>query len=164
MAEFLANAETWVGVGTLVFFAILLWKKVPALIARALDARAAGIAKELADARALREEAEALLRQYQQKQADAEKEAAAIVTEARAEAERYGIEARQAINVQIERRAKMAQEKIAQAEAQALAEVRALAADAAVAAAERLIAERLTEPRAQELVRQALKEIPGKLN
>jgi F-type H+-transporting ATPase subunit b len=164
MGEFLSNPETWVGLGTLVFFAILIWKKVPGLIGKALDARAATIAKELDDARVLREEAEALLRQYQQKQLDAEKEASAIVAEARAEAERYAAESRQAINVQIERRAKMAQEKIAQAEAQAIAEVRALAADAAVAAAEKLIAERLTQPRAQELVREALKEIPGKLN
>jgi F-type H+-transporting ATPase subunit b len=164
MGEFFSNPETWVGIGTLVFFALLIWKKVPALIGKALDARAAGIAKELEDARLLREEAEALLRQYQQKQSEAEKEAAAIVTEAHAEAQRYAVEARQQIDAQIERRAKMAQEKIAQAEAQALAEVRALAADAAVAAAEKLIAERLTDQRSADLVRQALKEIPAKLN
>jgi F-type H+-transporting ATPase subunit b len=164
MNEFLMNAETWVGVGTLIFFAILIWKKVPALVARALDARAATIAKELEDARLLREEAEALLRQYQQKQGEAEKEAALIVAEAKAEAQRYALEAKQQITQQIERRGKMAQEKIAQAEAQALAEVRALAADAAIAAAEKLIAERLSEQRSQDLVKSALKEIPGKLN
>ena len=164
MGEFFGNAETWVGIGTLIFFAILIWKKVPAMIGKALDARAAQISKELDDARVLREEAEALLRQYQHKQAEAEKEASAILTEARAEAERYAIEARAQINAQIERRGKMAQEKIAQAEAQAIAEVRALAADAAVSAAEKLISERLSDNRAQELVKSALKEIPGKLN
>jgi F-type H+-transporting ATPase subunit b len=164
MQEFLTNAETWVGVGTLIFFAILIWKKVPGLIGKALDARAAAIAQELADARRLRDEAEALLAQYQQKQAEAEREAAAIVSEARAEAERYAQEARTQITQQIERRGKMAQEKIAQAEAQALAEVRALAADAAVAAAEKIIAEKLNEQRAHALVRDAIKGIPSKLN
>ena len=164
MAEYFSNAETWAGIGTLIFLGILLWKKVPAMVAKQLDARSALIAKELEDARRLREEAETLLRDYQNKQAQAEKEAAAIVTEARAEAERYAQEARTAINAQIERRGKMAQDKIAQAEAQALADVRALAADAAVAAAEKLIAARLNEQRSQTLVREAIKEIPGKLN
>ena len=164
MAEYLSTAETWAGIGTLIFLGILLWKKVPAMVAKQLDARSALIAKELEDARRLREEAETLLRDYQNKQAQAEKEAAAIVTEARAEAERYAQEARTAINAQIERRGKMAQDKVAQAEAQALADVRALAADAAVAAAEKLIAGHLNEQRAQALVRDAIKEIPGKLN
>ena len=164
MQEFLANAETWVGVGTVIFFALLIWKKVPAMATKALDARAATIAQELADARRLRDEAESLLAQYQQKQAEAEREASAIVTEARAEAERFAQEARTAITAQIERRGKMAQDKIAQAEAQALAEVRALAADAAIAVAEKIITERLSEPRAQALVRDAIKEIPSKLN
>ena len=164
MGEYLSNAETWAGIGTLIFLGILLWKKVPAMVAKQLDARSALIAKELEDARRLREESETLLRDYQNKQAQAEKEAAAIVTEARAEAERYAQESRAAINAQIERRGKMAQDKIAQAEAQALADVRALAADAAVAAAEKLIAGHLNEQRAQTLVREAIKEIPGKLN
>ena len=164
MQEYLSNPETWAGIGTLIFLGILLWKKVPSLVTRQLDARAAAIAKELEDARRLREEAEALLRDYQQKQGQAEREAAAIVTEARAEAERYAQEARTAINAQIERRAKMAQDKIAQAEAQALADVRALAADAAVAAAEKLIAQRLDEQRSKTLVRDAIQQLPGKLN
>jgi F-type H+-transporting ATPase subunit b len=164
MGEFFGNAETWAGIGTLIFLGLLIWKKVPAMAAKALDARAALIAKELEDARRLREEAESLLQSYQQKQAEAEREAAKILSEARAEAERYAQEARTAINAQIERRGKMAQEKIAQAEAQALAEVRALAADAAVAAAGKLIAERLGAERSSELVKSAIKEIPAKLN
>lgn len=164
MLEILSEGEFWVAVGTALFIAILLWKKVPALAAKALDARAAVIAKELEDARALRDEAQALLDQYLSKRASAESEASAILTEARAEAERYTAEARVALDAQIERRAKQAQDKIAQAEAQAMAEVRALAADAAVRAAEKLIAERLSDARASELVKAALKEIPGKLN
>jgi F-type H+-transporting ATPase subunit b len=164
MSELLQDPEFWVGVGTLIFIAILLWKKVPAMLAHSLDARAAAIAKELEDARRLREEAEALLNQYQRKRAEADKEAATIVTEAKAEAERYAAEARAQIKAQVERRAKQAEEKIAQAEAQAVAEVRALAADAAVAAAEKLIAGRLDDRRAADLIKRSLEEIPSKLD
>ncbi|HYM17344.1 MAG TPA: ATP F0F1 synthase subunit B [Micropepsaceae bacterium] len=164
MDELLKDPEFWVGIGTLIFIGILLWKKVPAMLASSLDARAAAIAKELDDARRLREEAEALLLEYEKKRADADQEAAVIVTGAKAEAERYAAEARAQIKAQVERRAKQAEEKIAQAEAQAVAEVRALAADAAVAAAEKLIASRLDDRRAADLIKRSLEEIPSKLN
>ncbi len=164
MGELLRDPEFWVGVGTLIFIGVLIWKKVPAMIAHSLDTRAAAIAKELEDARRLREEAEALLTQYQAKRAAADSEAAAIVTEAKAEAERFAAEARIAIKAQVERRAKQAEEKIAQAEAQAVAEVRALAADAAVAAAEKLIQSRLDDKRAADLIKRSIEEIPSKLN
>jgi F-type H+-transporting ATPase subunit b len=134
------------------------------MIARTLDARAAAIAAELENARKLRDEARALLEQYLRKQREADKEAEAIITEARAEAERYATEAKAALSAQIERRAKAAQDKIAQAEQQAVAEIRNLAADAAAAAAEKLIAAKVDEKRAGELIKNALGEIPSKLN
>ena len=162
--ELLGDPEFWVGVGTLIFLGILLWKKVPALVASALDARAAAIAKELEEAQRLRGEAEALLLEYKKKRLDAESEAAAILAEAKAEAERYAAESRTAIAAQIERRARQAEEKIAQAETQAIAEMRALAADKAVAAAETLLAARLDDKRAADLVKRSLEEIPSKLN
>ena len=162
--DLLRDPEFWVGIGTLIFIGIVLWQKVPALVAKSLDARAAAIAKELEGARRLRQEAEALLAEYQKKRAAAETEAGAILTEAKAEAERYAAESRAAIKAQIERRAKQAEDKIAQAEAQAVSEVRALAADVAVAAAERLIAARLDDNRAADLVNRAIGEIPSKLN
>jgi F-type H+-transporting ATPase subunit b len=162
--DFLREPEVWIGLGFVIVVGIILYKKVPGMIARALDARATTIAKELDTARMLREEAQALLAQYQAKQRGADKEVEAIITEARAEAERYAKEASTAIAAQIERRSKQAQEKIAQAEAQAVAEVRALAADAAVAAAEKLISSKLDEKRAVELVKKSLGEIPSKLN
>lgn len=164
MAEFFANPHTWVGIGICAFFAILIWKKVPQSVLGMLDSRAAAISKELDDARQLRDEAAALLDQYKKKQAEAELEASAILEEARGEAERYASEARAALAVQIERRAKVAEDRIAQAEAQAVAEMRALAAEAAVKAAETLIAERMTEARSSELIKSALEEIPSKLN
>ena len=162
--ELLRDPEFWVGLGTLIFLGIVLWQKVPALVGKSLDERAATIAKELEVARRLREEAEALLAEYKKKFGAAETEAGAIIAEAKAEAERYAAESRAAIKAQIERRAKQAEDKIAQAEAQAVAEVRGLAADAAVAAAEKLIAARLDDNRAADLVNRAIGEIPSKLN
>ena len=164
MGELLRDPEFWVSIGTLIFLGIVIWKRVPALVTNALDARAAAIANELEEARRLRVEAEALLAEYQKKRAAAEEEAGLILAEAKGEAERYSAESRAAIKAQIERRGKQAEEKIAQAEAQAIAEVRALAADAAIAAAERLIAARLDDNRKADLVKQALGEIPSKLN
>ena len=162
--ELLEDPEFWVGIGTLLFLGVLLWQKVPALITSALDARAAAIAKELDEAQRLRSEAEALLIEYKKKRADAEGEAATIISEAKAEAERYGAESRTALAAQIERRGRQAEEKIAQAEAQAVAEMRALAADRAIAAAETLLATRLDDKRAADLVKRSLEEIPTKLN
>jgi F-type H+-transporting ATPase subunit b len=162
--ELLSDPEFWVGVGTLIFLGVLLWQKVPALVTSALDARAAAIAKELEEARRLRTEAEALLAEYKKKRAEAEGEAAAILAEAKAEAQRFATESRAAIAAQIERRGKQAEEKIAQAEAQAVSEMRALAADRAIAAAETLLAARLDDKRAADLVKRSLEEIPSKLN
>ena len=162
--EILSHPEFWVGVGTLIFLGILVWQKVPAAITKSLDARAAAIAKELDEAQRLRSEAEALLSEYKKKRSEAEREAAAILAEAKAEAERYATESRAAIDAQIGRRGRQAEEKIAQAEAQAVAEMRALAADRAIAAAETLLAARLDDKRAADLVKRSLEEIPSKLN
>jgi F-type H+-transporting ATPase subunit b len=162
--EFLSAPDFWVGIGTLIFLGILVWMKVPALITGALDARAAAIAKELDEAKRLRSEAEALLLEYKKKRSEAESEAAAILAEAKGEAERYAKESRTAIAAQIERRSRQAEEKIAQAEAQAIAEMRALAADRAIAAAERLVAARLDDKQAADLVKRSLEQIPSKLN
>lgn len=162
--EFLKEPELWVGVGFATVIAIFLYQRVPAFIAAALDARATAIAKELDEAKRLREEAEALLAKYKTKAEGIEKEAETILSEAKAEAERFAAESRNQLKLQIERRAQAAQDKIAQAEAQAMAEIRALAADAAATAAEKLIAARLDEKRAGALVAESLKELSGKLN
>ena len=162
--EFLKDPETWVGLGFLIVVGILLWVRVPRMVGGLLDARAAGIKAELDEARRLREEAQAALASFQQRAAGAEREAEAIVTEARAEAERFAADARAALSQQIARRAKQAQDKIAQAEATAMAEIRSLAADAAAAAAEKLIAARMTESRAATLISDSIRTLGGKLN
>lgn len=162
--EFLQEAETWVALGFFIIVGIALYRRVPAFIAGSLDMRAANIAAELDDAKRLRTEAEAVLAEFKRKAANAETEAQAILTEAKADAERFAIEARANLATQIERRAKQAQDKIAQAEAHALAEIRALAADAAAAAAEKLISARMDETRASALVSDSLKNLSAKLN
>lgn len=163
MSAFLSDPEFWVAVGTAIFLAFIFYKRVPQSSANTLDRRAAAIAHEIEEARRLRSEAEALFAQYRQKQAAAESEAQGILAEARAEAERFAAEARVAASAQIARRARQAEDKIAQAEAHALADIRAVAANTAVAAAERLITHKLDENRAAELVKKSIVEIQGRL-
>jgi F-type H+-transporting ATPase subunit b len=160
----LQNNEFWVGVGFVLVIVLLLWKGVPGMIGKMLDSRAAVIAAELAEARRLREEALALLADYQKRAASAEAEAQSIVTEARAEAERFAAESRANLTAQIERRGQAAQDKIAQAEAAAMNEIRALAANAAAGAAEKLIAARMDEKRAAALIETSIADLSGKLN
>jgi len=134
-----ADTTFWVGVGFLIFIGILVWKKVPAMIAAALDDRAAKIRSDLDQAARLREDAQALYADYQRKQRDALKEAEEIVAHARAEAERMARQAEIDLRAQIERRKAMAEAKIAQAEQAAIKDVRAAAADLAISAARRII-------------------------
>lgn len=162
--EFFLDPEFWIGVGFAIVLALLFYQRVPAFAAAALDARAVAIAKELDEAKRLRAEAQAILDSYKQKAGEIEREAEAIIAEARAEAERYANETREQLTAQIARRAKMAQDKIAQAEAHAMAEVRNAAADAATAAAEKLIAARVDDSRAEALIAQSVGELGGKLN
>jgi F-type H+-transporting ATPase subunit b len=162
--EFLQEPEVWVGVGFVIVIALLLYVGVPKLVGAMLDARSAAIKSELDEAKRLREEAAALLESLKQKAQGAEKEAEAIVVEARGEAERFAAESRANLKSLIERRAKAAQDKIAQAEAAALSEIRRLSADAATAAAEKLILARLDAKRAGSLIAQSIKDLSSKLN
>ncbi len=162
--ELLHEPEFWVSIGFLAVIGVFLWVGVPKMVAKMLDDRAAAIQGELSEAARLRAEAEKLLADYKRKAANAEAEAAAILTEAHADAQRIAAEMNAALAVQIERRGKQAQDKIAQAEAAATAEIRALAADAAAAAAEKLITARMDEKRAGALIEQGLKDLGAKLN
>ena len=164
MMALLHESEFWVAVGFVIVLAIFLYLKVPAMLAKLLDARSAAIAKELDEARRLREEAAAVLASYVQKAAQAENEVVAIIADAKSEAERLAKETRAQLRAQIDRRARMAKDKIEQAEAAALTEIRALAADTATAAAEKLIAARLDEKRSAALVEASIKELPDELN
>jgi F-type H+-transporting ATPase subunit b len=136
------DATVIVSIAMAVFIAILLWKKVPGLITRGLDAQIAAIRQRLDEAKALRAEAEALRDEYARKIANAEQDAANIVAHAQDESKQLLADAEAKAADLTARRAKMAEDKIAAAERQAVAEVRAKAAEAAAAAAAKLIADR----------------------
>lgn len=136
------NATAWVALAMAVVIAIMIWKKVPAAIGRALDRKIETIREQLDEAKRLRAEAEALRSEYEAKQAGAAAEAAALLEGARREAETIRVQAEADAAALIERRTAMAENKIAAAERAALASVRAKAVDAATAAAERLIRDR----------------------
>jgi F-type H+-transporting ATPase subunit b len=162
--EMLKEPEFWVAVGFVLVIALLVWKGVPGLIAKMLDQRAAVIAAELDEAKRLRAEAAALLADYQKRAAGAEAEARSIVDAATAEAAQFQKDSRIALEAQIARRTAAAQDKIAQAEAAALNEIRGLAADSAVSAAQKLIAARLDDKRASSLIADSIKGVGEKLN
>lgn len=136
------NATVVVSLAMAVFLAILIWKKVPSLIARGLDSQIAAIKARLDEAKALRAEAEALRDEYAQKIATIEAQAAEMVHHAEAEAQGIIAKAETDAAELTARRAKMAEDKIAAAERTAIAEIRAKAADAAARAATTIIADK----------------------
>jgi len=158
------EAETWVAIGFLVFVGLMLFIGVHRTIGKALDDRSARIKAELDEARKLRDEAAALLAEYQRKRREAEGEAQEIVSSAKAEAERLAIEAKARIEEFVSRRTKMAETKIAQAEAQAAADVRAAAAEAAVAAAEKILRQETKGELASRLIARGIDDVGKKLN
>jgi len=154
----------WALVSLIIFIGIVIYYGVPGMVVRALDGRADRISKELDEARQLREEAQALLAEYQRKRREAEEEAEQIVADAKAEAERMTEEANAKLEDMIERRTKSAEDKIAQAEHQAVAEVRARAADLAIAASERVLMQKVKGPVADEILTQSMNDLKGRLN
>jgi F-type H+-transporting ATPase subunit b len=158
------DAEFWVAVSFFIFLGILAYVGVWGKVTGALDHRSDRIKAELDEARRLREEAQTLLAHYQQKQKDAESEAAAILTNAKADAERMTQEAEVKMTEFVARRTKMAETKIAQAEAQAMADVRSAAVDAAVAAAERILKDSTKGKIAEDLLASGIQDVKSKLN
>ena len=158
------DPEFWVAFAFAIFVGVLVKFGVPKMALSALDARSDRIKQALDEAHRLRSEAQAVLAQYQQKRAEAEKEAQAIIVSARVEAERLAGEAKGKVEEFIARRTKMAEAKIAQAEAQALADVRAAAADAAVAAAEKVLVQTTHGAAAESLIAKGISDLKAKLN
>ena len=157
-------AEFWVAVAFLAFLAILAYYKVPRLLAKALDDRAAAIRNELDEARRLREEAQALLADYQKKHRNAGQEAEAIVEQARREAEAFAAETRQSLAETLKRRGQHAEERIARAEAEAVDEVRTTAVDMAIAAAEKILREQAAGAAGAQLIDESIRGLKGRLN
>jgi len=156
---FWLNPGGWVALAVLVVFILLIWKKVPGAVGRALDSKIALIRDQLAEAESLRKEAEALKAEYQAKAASADKDREALLERARNEADEIVAKAKMDSEALIERRTRMAEDKIAAEERTAVEQLRAAAADAAAKAAAKLIAERHDAAADSRIVDQTIKEI-----
>jgi len=162
--EFLNNTEIVVGIGFVIFIAVLLYYKVPALIARKLDERAVRIKAELDEARALRDEAQALLAGYERRQREVKNLADDIVTAARAEAEKAAAAAKEDIRRSVARRMQTATEQIAAAEQAAVRQIKDRAVAVAVAAAAEVLQSRIKAEDAGRLIDAAIDEVGAKLH
>lgn len=160
----LQSAEFWVLVSFLVFVGIVMYLRVPGKIGKALDDRADKIRKELDEARRLREEAQAVLADYQRRAREAEDEARGIIEQARREAEALEAETEAKLRESLERRTRLAEEKIARAEAQAVSEVRASAIDVAVTAAEAILRDKASGDKGNALIEDGIRKLAGRLN
>lgn len=160
---FYESATFWVA-AAFILLVVYFWKKVSAAVTNGLDVRAAKIKATLDEARQLREDAQALLAEYQRKQRDALKDAEDIIAHAKDEAKRMKAKAKTDMADSIKRREKQAIDRIAQAEAQATAEVRNLAVDLAVSAAKTVMVESLTAAKSNALIDDSIKGLSGKLN
>jgi F-type H+-transporting ATPase subunit b len=159
----LQTPEFWVAIGFFVLLGLAAKPGIKAAVAT-LDARARRIRKALDEATGLREEAQHLLADYQRKQRDAAKEVDSVVAQARSEAERAAKEGAERLETLLKRREQLALDRIAQAEAEAVQEVRNVTVDVAIAATRRLIAERMDPAAGARLVDRAIGELPGKLH
>lgn len=160
----LGNTDFVVLLAFLVFIGILLYYRVPGKIGTALDRRAEQIRAELEEARALREEAQALLASYERKSREVAEQADRIVAQAREEAARAAEQAKADMAASVARRLKGAEEQIASAEAGAIREVRDQAVQVAVAAAGEVIAKSMTATEANGMIDAAIRDVEAKLH
>ena len=158
------DPETWVAIAFVILMGVFAYIGVHRTVLKALDNRSARIKAELDDARRLKDEAAKVLAEYKARRASAEREAEEIVTSAKAEAERIATEAKAKMEDFVARRTKTAESKIALAEAQAVADVRAAAADAAVTAASTILTQSVKGPVADDLLAKGIAEVRQKLN
>ena len=158
-----AEPEVWVLLAV-VLFVTGVWKPARTVILGGLDARAVRIRDELETARRLRDEAQEALAGYQKQQGEAAAQADAILAHARAEAERIAAQAARNLEETLERRRRLAEERIAQEEAKALAEIRGVTVDVAIAAARQVIIAELDEQRGAALIDAAITALPEQLH
>ncbi|KGT78329.1 ATP F0F1 synthase subunit B [Bradyrhizobium japonicum] len=158
------DPETWVAIAFVILMVVFGYLGVFKSAMTALDHRAARIKAELDDATRLKQEAAKVLADYKARSATAEREAAEIIANAKSEAERIATEAKAKMEDFVARRTKTAESKIALAEAQALADVRAAAAEAAVQAASTILSQSVKGKVADDLLAKGINEVRQKLN
>ena len=159
----LADPETWVAIAFVILMGLFAYLGVHRTVLKALDHRAERIRNELEEAKRLKQEAAKVLADYKARRASAEREAEEIVTSAKAEAERIAADAKAKMEDFVARRTKAAESKIALAEAQALADVRSAAADAAVQAAATVLSQSVKGSLGEDLVAKGIAEVGRKL-
>src|SRR3954454_1297674 len=164
MTPMFSEPEFWVAVAFVILMGVFAYFGVHRTVLRTLDRRSERIKAELDDARRLKEEAAKLLAEYEARRASAEREAEEIIANARADAERIATEAKAKMEDFVVRRTKTAESKIGLAEAQALADVRAAAAEAAVQAASTILSQSVRGPVADDLLAKGITEVRQKLN
>jgi F-type H+-transporting ATPase subunit b len=162
--DFLNNTTIVVAIGFVIFVGILVYFGVPGMLTRALDARAVRIKAELAEARALRDEAQTLLASYERRQKEVKAQAEDIVTAARAEAQNAAEAAKEDIRNSVARRLKTATEQIAAAEQSAIRQIKDQAVTVAVAAAGDVLRESMKAADANRLIDTAISEVGDKLH
>ena len=158
------EAETWVAIAFVILMIVFGYFGIHRTVLKALDHRGERIKAELDDARRLKDEAAKLLAEYKARRASAEREAEEIISAAKTEAERIAAEAKAKMEDFVVRRTKTAESKIALAEAQAVADVRAAAADAAITAASTILSQSVKGSVADDLLAKGIAEVKAKLN
>lgn len=158
------DATFWATVALLLFFVLITYLKVPGMLTKSLDDRSDKIRNDLEEARRLREEAQQLLAEYQRKRKEAEQEAESIIASAKHDAEAMAKEAERKTEDYVTRRTALAEQKIAQAESQAVAEVRSTAVDVAINAAEALIGKQMSGAAAGDMFKKSLAEVKARMN
>ncbi len=164
MTGMFAQPETWVAIAFVILLVLFAYLGIHKTVLTALDNRAQRIKAELDEARKLKEDAAKLLEEYKTRRARAEREAEEIIASAKAEAERIAVESKAKMEDFVARRTKTAESKIALAEAQALADVRAAAANAAVEAASTILSKSVKGSVADDLLAKGIAEVRAKLN
>lgn len=159
-----ADPVFWVMIAFIGFVALLIYYGVPGAVGKALDDRATAIRADLDEARRLRDEAHALLADYQRRSREAEDETKTILEQAKREGEALAAETRKNLQESVERRTKLAEEKIERAEAQALSDVRTAAVESAIAVAEKILKSRVAGATANTLIENGIRDLDGKLN
>lgn len=163
MPHLFSDPEFYVLVAVAIFL-VVVWKPMTRTVVGALDSRAERIRQELDAARNLRDEAQQALAAYQRQQREGAAEAQAIITHAKEEAERIASQSLRDLENTLNRRQQLAQERIAQEEAKAVAEIRSIAVDVAISASRQIIAASLDERRGAALIDSAIAALPRQLH
>lgn len=161
---FWTDPATWVSLAVTLFFVLIIWKKIPAIFAKMLDDRSNVIEEQLENARSLNEEAAALLAKYERDQHEAEKQAAELMENAEAEVKLMISDSKTHMEEMTKRRGEVAEQKIAQAEAAALKEIRALTVSVATNAARELISANMKDADHDALIKSGTDKLDAKLH